>query len=504
MRCGPYLATLLCASLSLAAPYGVAADTGARLADAAQQQDKAAVQRLLEQRVDVNAAQPDGATALHWAAHWDDLDTVKRLLRAGANPNVANTYGVTPLALAAENGSAAVAETLVIAGANPNAARTTGETPLMTAAWTGSLPVVELLLARGADVNAAESSYGQTPLMWALSERHPDVVRVLVERGADLRARSKGGFTPLLFAAREGDLDSARLLLQKGASANESVAQGPSALLMATVRGHVDVALFLLEKGADPNADGTGFTALHWAAGRFESEVTGKNGIVAPSPDHEWSTLAGIRTGKLDLVKALLAHGADPNLRLVKEPARIGFTRGSLEMRRLIGATPFYLAADAGEVGVMRALVAAGADPLLKTLPDKPAGQSGRVPGGHMTPLMAAAGVGRVIRESSVTEEMTLEAAKFALELGNDINAVNEYGETALHGAAHVRNNALVQYLVDKGADLNVKTTKPINNWEPAGQTPLAYAERHQQFMGAPVPERTSTGDLLRSLGATK
>jgi ankyrin repeat protein len=268
-----------------------------------------------------------------------------------------------------------------------------------------------------------------------------------------------------------------------------------------------------LERGADPNYDVTGYTALHWASGIWETTLTGKNGIVLPDSDDsrfsEWNALRGVTNGKEELVKALLAHGANPNARIKKEPPRTGFTKSRSESRALIGATPFLVAAQACDVKLMRILVAAGANPILPTTADPNASDEeskGGIFGGRRggtTPLMVAAGLGRVMSETLVSEEMSFEAAKLALELGNDIDAVNDYGETALHGAAHTRNNKLVQYLVDHGARLNVRTTRVFSiGHGPAGQTPLDYSERYIQQAGLPVHEHTSTGDLLRKLGA--
>jgi ankyrin repeat protein len=314
----------------------------------------------------------------------------------------------------------------------------------------------------------------------------------------------------MLFAARMGDVETARMLLEAGADVNDAP-NGPSALVVATVRGHVPLALLLLKHGADPNHACSGYTALHWAAGSWETTLTGRGGIELPGPEDpehaEWRVLRGLREGKLDLVKALLFHGANPNVRLETEPTRTGYTKSRPESRTLIGATPFLLAAQAGDVAVMKLLAAAGADPSLATTRDtKNADIYGSIRGGGgggMTPLMAAAGLGRVITETLVTAEMSFEAAKLALELGNDINATNDYGETALHGAAHTRNNALVQFLVDNGARVNVKTTRAFALAQgPAGQTPENYAERYISQASLPIYERTSTGDLLRKLAA--
>lgn len=500
-------AAALVGSVAVTVASLAAASGDLRVVDAVKRQDQAKVRALLQQRVDVNASEGDGSTALHWAAHQNDTGMADLLIRAGARVNAATAFGVTPLWLASENRSLTMVEKLLEAGANPNAALTTGETALMRAAWTGSLDVAKALLARGADVNAKESVQDQTALMWATTEKHPDVVRFLIDNRADVHARSKTGFTPLMFAARSGDVESARMLLAAGANVNDTAvaekprvrggeqAQAPSpsteepkgmsALLVATVRGHVEFAKLLLEKGADANAAGPGYTPLHWAAGSWETYITGVDRHIAPPPDHEWNSIGGLRTGKMELVKALLAHGANPNGQLVREPPRIGYTRSLLEGRKWIGATAFVLAARSCDASVMRALVEGGADPRLPT-------KEG------ITPLMAAAGMGRIISENfcTETENATLEAVNVALETGNNVNAVDETGETALHAAAHIRSNALVQLLVNKGAQIDAKNKK--------GETPQMIAERLLQFFGANVIERTSTGELLRKLGGSQ
>ena len=258
---------------------------------------------------------------------------------------------------------------------------------------------------------------------------------------------------------------------------NETATGGESALVVATVRGHVPLALWLLEQGADPNADGSGYTALHWAAGSWETEMTGPKGIVA-RPGHEWGAMRGLQEGKLALIHALLAWGADPDARLLKHPPRFGYTA---DRQRPAGVTPFLLAAMAGDTGVMQVLAKAGASPLLAA-------------GDGTTPLMAAAGVGRNLTESRVTEEQSLRAVRFVLQRGADVNAANQAGDTALHGGARIKSAALVQLLVDHGAEVNVSNRE--------GHTPLFVARHYFHPGSPPLPVESETADLLRRLGA--
>jgi uncharacterized protein len=483
---------------------GAAPDT--RLIDAVRRVDSAAVRRLLEQKVDVNAVQPDGATALHWAAHRNDLAIADLLLRAGAKVDAADEGGVTPLGLASVNGSAAMVERLLKAGANPNAGR---ESPVLSAARSGNVDVMTLLLANGGDANAKEPVRGQTALMWAAAEKHADVVRVLIDHGADVTAKTvpvrtagggrgggigglgggmgggsngANGFTPLLFAVRAGDLASVRLLAGAGANVNDTSADNMSALVLATVRAKVDIALFLLDKGADANLAGSGFTALHWASGSWETELT----VTSITPDREgeeWRTVAGLRERRLDLVKALLEHGADPNARVRRPPQRVGSSKNP-GLPELVGATPFVIAAVGGAADVMRLLAEHGADVHAKT-------------SSNGTPLMAAAGLGRAIGEVLVPETDNFAAAKLLFELGAvDVNAVDTLGNSALHYAAFMRRDSIVQLLVDHGARLDVPNLY--------GETPLFLAEVVIQFAGGGRTETgpTSTGTLLRKLGA--
>lgn len=464
------------------------------LIEAVRRQDRAVVEVLLRKGADVNARQGDGATALHWAIQADDLDTAVLLIRAGARVDAANDLGATPLTIAAGNGSSAAVRVLLEAKADPNAVPPGSETPLMLAAWTGQTRAVQALLDAGAMINAKEGARQQTALMWAASQRHPEVVRLLVSRGADLAARTavssapgrpsrdKAGYTALLFAARSGDLESARVLLDAGAQAGDAAGDGMSALTLATVRGHIPVAKLLLERGADPNLNGTGYTALHWAAGSWQTAFTTNDITTDREGEQEWNALVGLREGKHDLVRALLEHGADPNARITVTPLRAGATR-SPTLPELTGATPYLLSAMAGDTALMTMLKEAGADPAITTKKKS-------------TPLMAAAGLGRILGENTAEEPRLLAAAELAFAHGADVASADEYGNTALHYAAYHRLPTLVQLLVDKGARLEVKNM--------FGETPLWAADLVIQWFGGGtfkvVP--TPTGDLLRKLGA--
>lgn len=473
-----FFRSLLSSSIVVLLLANPGASDDRRVLDAVKSKNKQALQALLKQRVDVNAPQGDGATALHWAAHWDDLEAADLLIRAGARVNAVDDQGGTALWLASLNGSAAMIEKLLQAGANPNAALKSGETPLMTASRSGSLAGVKSLLAHGAMVNNKEVSRGQTALIWAVAQQHADVVRALVEGGADLHSRTssrhevvttgvyrdetfgafveveQGGFTPLLFAARNGDTASAEILLAAGANVNDTAADGTSALVVAIHSGHDALANLLLDKGADVNAMRGGYSALHIA----------------------------VRAGKQELVKALLARGVNVDAVLMKPTATTRSTRKDPSLHySFVGTTPFWIAARLADVDMMRLLAAHGADPSFVA-------PSGRTI--LMAPVTADA-----LPAFKATESRSLEAVKTALELGADVNAINEKGETALHGAAKLGYNTVVQFLVDKGARLDVKNKR--------NETPLAMTSPYlDPFSDQVVQERKSTAELLRKLGA--
>ncbi len=523
--------------VSLLSVATLAAEGDLRLVEAAKNRDREAVRSLLQQQFDVNAPQGDGATALAWAAHWNDLETAVLLIRAGADANAANDYGVTPLSLACSKGSAAMVEKLLDAGADPNAAQWMGVTPLMACARAGSADAVELLLARHADVNAKDTRRRQTGLMWAVAQQHTEVVRLLIEQGADVNAKShmpggftplqfltygvrrrdptgpdslepgdvhpdpsssRGGFTAVMFAARQGDRDSARLLVDAGANVNASSPDYGSALVVAASTGHEPVALFLLEKGADPNvADIWGFAPLHYAlADGITAIVMSRKRIPT---DRYW-----VRSNMPELVKSLLEQGANPNARVGKGfppfnyPAFARTTGNSMPQIRQPGATPFLLAAASFHARLMRLLHSHGADPLQTT--DE-----------GTTPLMVAAGMGRLDDLTEEEKKLALEAVKLTVEPGGDVNAANvnaayvnasnQDGRTALAAAAYLGINSIIQFLADQGAELEAT--------DRYGQTALSIAQgvspkikgNDKRFRrGRP---RKDTAALLLKLGAT-
>jgi uncharacterized protein len=399
------------------------------------------------------AADVDGTTPLHRAAYREDAESVRSLLRQGADANAANRYGVTPLSLACLNREAAIVEMLLKAGANPNAKLPGGETVLMTAARAGNTGAVKALLASGADVHATENVYGQNALMWAAAEGHAATVQALLDAGAEVHSRSKSGFTALLFAAREGQLAVLPVLLKAGASPNEVVesrqqrpggvtgppANGTSALLLAVTNAHFEFAAALLDAGADPNADLPGYTALHVLT------IVRKPGLGDNNPA---PTGSGNMTS-LEFVKKMAASGANLNARM-KKKVNLGLTN-----LNTLGATPFLLAARAGDAELMRTLAALGADPLIPNADNS-------------TPLIVAAGLGtRSPGEDAGSEPEVIEAVKVALDLGNDINAVDANGETAMHAAAYKNLPAVVRFLAEHGAKIEIWNQKNNYGWRP-------------------------------------
>ena len=483
------LMALLLATSAIAGP----------LVDAVKRRDPDEVRALLADKVDVNAREGDGATALHWAVSADDLELVSLLLGAGARADIANDLGVTPLHLAAANASAAIATQLIEAGAPVDAATPSGVTPLMEAVRAGEASIVRALLAKGASANARETERQQTALMWAAARRQPAIVRALLAAGADLHARTvarpvtvmldrgpgreaktsmkhgaqvqQGGYTALHFAALSGDVESAALLAEAGARLDDRAADGNSALVLATFNGQGAVARLLLERGADPNADGAGYTALH----------------------------AAVLRADLDTLRALLAHGADPNARLLQgSPVRRFASQWALP-RSFLGATPLFVAAAYREAEAVRELLAWGAavDAAIGT---------------GVTPLLVAVDttfekevrptdlarwniVDSDFPEVPTAEEDVAATVRLLLEAGANVGALDGNGSTALHPAASNGWLTVIQLLADRGTPLDVVNRN--------GATALALATPRTTGRGGTLGSEAAAA-LLQKLLATQ
>jgi len=431
-----------------------------------------------------------GAAALIAAAERNDAQTIDRLLDTGADPKAANEYGATALYAAAANADPAIAVKLLAAGADPNAHLLSGETPLMEAARQGNLATVRALLAAGADPKAQEANGGQTALMWAVSQHQSAVTEELVQHGADVNARSKTGFTALMFAAQQGDTESARILLNANENPNEVLPKsGATPLIIASSIGNPDVATLLLDKGANPNlVDANGFTALHHAV-----------------RDSDYGIDSGTKATAVTVVKTLLAHGANPNARLKIDEekaaaerkanaggvgARAKRTAMTITEIELNGATPVALAAEVNNLEAVKALVDAGADPLLAT-------ETGT------TPLMLASGAGTDVQRARSLEERAtaVQTARYLVDHGAEVNAAGQFGWTALHSASYQGLNDVVEFLASKGAKLDAM--------DALGQTPLSISlsvltkDAGARRLQVPRRYRAETADLLLKLGAT-
>jgi len=438
------------------------------LVDAARRNDTPAAQNLLRAGTDPGARAPTGESALQWAAHHDNAPLVRALLASGARPG-ANRYGVTDLQSACVHGGAETIRLLLAAGADPHAAAPGGVPPLLLAAKSGRADAVQLLLDRGVAAGSSESEQGQTALMWAAAEGNVDAMQVLLHAGAEVDAQSRGGFNALHFAARQGQLAAARLLLARSARVDVptgAAGDGPTALGLAVTNAHFELAAALLAAGANPNHRWRGHAALHvltWVM---------RPGIGTNDPPPKGSG----RLDRLDLLRALVRHGADVNLRMESRSAN-----GLRTQLNLKGGTAFLLAARTADAAMMRVLVELGADP-------RAANEDGT------TPLLAAAGVGvHSPEEDPGTIPEVVEAVRLAVELGNDVNAVDRRGETALHGAAYKYAAPIVPYLVSRGARLEVWNRKNDKGW-----TPLRIATGVHRTMN--LRSSPETAEALRQI----
>ena len=524
------------------------------VADAAAAKDVATVRKLLKEGVDVNAAQGDGMTALHWAALNGDAELASMLLYAGANLGAKTRIGgYTPLHLAAQVGNASVIAPLIAAGAPVAAATTTGATALMQASHAGSADAVRMLLENGADPNVKELANGQTALMFAAAADRVDVVKLLLSRGADIAITSRvedfaaltmtndadqngvprpaparpagagpevpgvtrgfnyneligkhGGLAALHFAARQGALPTIEALIKGGANVNQRGAGDKTTpVLVAAINGHFDTVSYLLDNGADPNLPSDGGVSPLYAV----INVQWQPRSFYPQP----RAYLQQKIGYLELMTKLLDKGADPNARTNRNT---WFTQYNFDLLRTddSGASPFWRAAYASDIAAMKLLISRGADPNVPTM--KPAGgrdfQGGTrsgdanaapprpalpVGGPGTPPLVAAAGAGYSEGFAGNAHRFAptgmMAAVKYLVEeVGVDVNAEDEDGSTAVHNAASRGDNEMILYLVSKGADVTKVNRR--------GQTTADMANGPVQRT-QPYPE---TIKLLEGLGA--
>ena len=446
-----------------------------RVANAASQGDRDAVAALIKQKVDVNTAQGDGMTALHWATFKDDLVLTKMLLAAGANVKVTTRNGaITPLNMAAKNGNAAMVSALLKAGAGVTEVTAEGMTPLMAAALSGSVDTAKVLLDAGADVNAREKAHSQTALMFAAAEGRADVIKLLASRGADWKATTEvvklekarfdddgnpipvrpdesaggstitggntvmGGMNALLFASREGMLDAVKALVAAGADLNQPSAEKSTPLIIAIANAHYTTAKYLVDAGADVNlVNSDGLTPLYATINMQYAPVSWAPN---PLPDQE-------KVSHIELMKALLDKGANPNVKLRK---KLWFSPTSHDQQWVnpIGATPFWRAAQGDDAVAMKLLVAHGADYKLTNSTGS-------------TALHMASGLGYSGNFSQTNMDQWMDSVKYLVEdLRMDVNTADNQGYTPIMGAAWRGNNNLVQYLADHGAKLDARNKR--------------------------------------------
>ena len=429
-----------------------------RLTTAAENNDQASIIKFIKKKDNPNLSQADGMTALLWAAYHDNDAMVRALIQSGADVSAANRYGVTAISFACANGNSDLVKLLLENGADPNISLKGGETALMTASRTGRLGAVTALLKHGAQVNAKERR-GQTAIMWAAAEGHADVVDALIRGGADFRTPLESGFTPLCFAVRNGRIAVTRRLLSAGVDVNHAMTKAnggrnkpvknTSLLLLAMESGHYELAEVLLVAGADPNDARTGFTPLH-AMSWIRKPEKGDNESGTPPP------IGSGRLSSLQFVQCLVKHGAVVNYQ--KKSNGGGHRKISTK-----GTTPFLCAAGTADVEYMKTLLALGADWKIKN------------DNGH-TALIMAAGIGEKPEgDGAGTKSEHLNAVKFLLELGENIDAVDKNGETVMHAAAYKSLPKVVMLLADRGADIKIWATPSKK-----GRTPLSIAQGYR------------------------
>jgi uncharacterized protein len=523
MRTQPIVRCLLTAVLPLAILLpavglaGQAADTP--LVAAARNGDLQAVRSLIAGRANVNEHARDGSTAILWAAYHSNLEMARALIAAGAAVNTPNHYGITPLLQASRSGDAPLIAALLKAGADAAATHPDGETPLMAASRTGHVDAVRLLLDAGANVNAADDAYQQeTALMWAAAEGHVEVVKALLAAGADPNRKghvnvledrkhadyTTGGFTALMFAVRNGHDEVAKALIEGGADPKLTNGDGATATMVAIVNDRFDLAGELLDLGANPN-DGSLYFAVDMHDATTDMRARDGSRLRANHPN---------KLTALGLVTLLLDRGADPNKPFVGQLHSTSYCCGDD-----INASPFYRAAVASDVEVLKLMIARGAQVEWSPSEVKKEGRGAgaatpaRGPNIGKTPIMVAMAGGRgagiaggpgfdrigppPFREPSNRDPA--EALKLLLTAGANANTKAPDGSTPLHQAVQARQVAMIRTLVAAGASLDATNKDNL--------TPLQLAEKPEPATpAAPVdplvfrPRRDTREEVIAAL----
>lgn len=508
--------SLLKQNVDVNAPQG---DGATALHWAAFQDDVEMAQLLLQSGANVKAVTREGAiTPLFMACTNGSAAMIERLLKAGADANSTKSNGTTALMIAAASGSADAVKVLLEHGADLKAKESAhGQTALMFAAALNRAEVIKVLMKHGADASVsstvaklervtfdvdgnvvpntpapagrgAAAAVASEEKLSAEAKPDPAAPPAPASRGGRVARAGDpaanggrgqfaprqvgpsymGGMTALLYAARDGQMDAARELVAAGADINQvSTGDKISPMVMAIVNGHLDLAKMLLDRGADPNlVSEAGLTALYTT---IDVEWAPHAWFPQPITEQEQVTY-------LDLMKALLAHGANVNARLGKKIWFRSFTH-DVTWIDPAGATAFWRAAQSTDLTAMKLLVEHGADPnIANTAGD--------------TPLMAAAGIGWGANFTTNAPGSPMPAVKYCVELGNDVNAVDQAGYSALHGAGYIGNNEMVKFLVEKGAKVDVKSKR--------GDSAADMANGPNRF-GIPHPETVA---LLEKLGS--
>ena len=459
---------------------GTAAAADNSLAGLIQGGNRDAALKMIAAGADVNKAQGDGTTPLHWAVYKIDAELTRALLQRGAKPNVINSYGSSPLAEAVKVADARLVGMLLDAGSDANVPNQEGQTALMLAARAGSLDIANLLVRRGADVNAKEKWRGQTALMWAADARSAEMTRFLISRKADVNARAlandwpsqmtgeprnqyrpTGGLTPLLYAARSGCKDCVAALLDAGADVNRPTPDGVTPLIVAMDNFAFDTAKLLFERGANPHIwDWWGRTPLYTAIDMNSYSLDTYEERTGPPIVTE-------KTTALELARLFLDAGVNPNPQLnMHRPGRGGNSGRFADGIITTGATPLLRAAASQDKDAVKLLLDHG----------------GRVDVPNVmgaTPLIAAAGLGmeqspRFNPDAADVQDRSIATLEMLLAKGADVNAKitdvksrtarwgrgntlpERGGQSALFGAVQWNWPKVVQYLIGHGAKVDV------------------------------------------------